>query len=81
VALTIDGLLKALELEPTGEGSYRAENADTGHAVVFGGQLLAQSVVAGLTHAPDKRVERVDRPWARRPLAWRAATSLRLVPQ
>jgi acyl-CoA thioesterase len=65
VALTIEGLLRALELEPTGEGSYRAENAETGHAVVFGGQLLAQSVVAGLTHAPDKRVKTVHTIFAR----------------
>ena len=65
MALTIDGLLRALELEPTGEGRYRAENAETGHAVVFGGQLLAQSVVAGLTHAPDKRVKTVHTNFAR----------------
>ena len=50
MALTIDGLLRSLELESAGEGRFHAENAETGHAVVFGGQLLAQSVVAGLTH-------------------------------
>ena len=65
MALTIDGLLRSLALEPTGEGAFHAENAETGHPVVFGGQLLAQSVVAGLTHAPDKRVKTVHTIFAR----------------
>ena len=39
-------VLDSLELEPTGPGRYRAGHASLGHGVVFGGQLLAQSIVA-----------------------------------
>ena len=42
--LTIDGLVGALALEPTGPTATAAGNADAGHGVIFGGQLLAQSV-------------------------------------
>jgi acyl-CoA thioesterase len=39
-------VLGALDLEPVGPNRYRAANAEVGHAVVFGGQLLGQSLVA-----------------------------------
>ena len=43
-------LMEILELEPVGEGRYRAQNFDTGHgSVVYGGQLLAQAIVAAST--------------------------------
>ncbi len=61
----MESLLQTLELEPVAEGHYRAENADAGHGVIFGGQLLAQSVVAGLSIAPDKRVKTVHTIFAR----------------
>jgi len=63
--LTIDGLVGALDLEPTGPDRYRAGNADAGHGVIFGGQLLAQSVVAGLAGHEGKRVKTVHTVFAR----------------
>jgi len=63
--LTIDGLLGALDLEPAGPDHYRAGNADAGHGVIFGGQLLAQSVIAGLTGHAGKCVKTVHTVFAR----------------
>ena len=63
--LTIEGLVAALQLEPTGQDTYRAPNAESGHGVIFGGQLLAQSVVAGLAGHDGKRVKTVHTIFAR----------------
>jgi acyl-CoA thioesterase-2 len=63
--LTIDGLVAALTLEPDGPNRYRAPNADAGHGVIFGGQLLAQSVVAALTGHDGKSVKTVHTVFAR----------------
>ena len=57
----LDDLRKVLDLYPTGpdaEGnaSYTADHLDTGHAVVYGGQLLAQSVITASRAVPDKEV-------------------------
>ncbi len=46
--LTIDVLLRSLDLEPVGPGAFRASNVPFGGATVFGGQLMAQTVVAAL---------------------------------
>jgi acyl-CoA thioesterase len=62
---TIDDLLGALRLEPVGPDEYRAGNADAGHGVIFGGQLLAQAVVAGRAGHDDKRVKTVHTVFAR----------------
>ncbi len=59
-------LVAALELEPVGEGRYRAGNVATGlGGVVFGGQLLAQTIVAGATVDADKSVKTVHTVFAR----------------
>lgn len=63
--VAIDSLIRCLTLEPIGPGHYRAENAETGHGVIFGGQLLAQSVVAGLTGHDGKTVKTVHTVFAR----------------
>ena len=63
--LTIDGLVGALHLEPDGPDRYRAANADDGHDVIFGGQLLAQSVMAALAGHDAKRVKTVHTVFAR----------------
>lgn len=63
--LTIDDLLGALRLEQVGDDRYTAANADAGHGVIFGGQLLAQSIVAGLAGHGDKRVKTVHTVFAR----------------
>ncbi|MFV0315413.1 MAG: acyl-CoA thioesterase [Microthrixaceae bacterium] len=54
----IDVLVDALDLEPVGDGGFRGTNADiTGSGVVFGGQLMAQSIIAGASIDPDKAVK------------------------
>jgi hypothetical protein len=63
--LTIDDLLGALRLEQVGDDRYRATNADAGHGVIFGGQLLAQSIIAGLDGHDDKQVKTVHTVFAR----------------
>jgi acyl-CoA thioesterase II len=62
---TIDELLGALRLEPAGPDRYRAANVDAGSRVIFGGQLLAQSVVAGLAGHEGKTVKTVHIVFAR----------------
>jgi len=62
----LDELLAVLELEPAGEGRFRAQNFSAGPGgVVFGGQLLAQTIVAGATVDPTKDVRSVHTIFAR----------------
>ena len=59
-------LLDVLELEQVGEGRFRAQNFSEGPGgVVFGGQLLAQAIVAGATIDPTKEVKSVHTIFAR----------------
>jgi acyl-CoA thioesterase II len=59
-------LLEVLDLEPVGEGRFRAQNFSAGPGgVVFGGQLLAQSIVAGASIDPTKEVKTVHTVFAR----------------
>ncbi|HEV3280851.1 MAG TPA: acyl-CoA thioesterase domain-containing protein [Acidimicrobiales bacterium] len=60
------GLRAVLDLEPVGEGRFRADNVDTGFGgVVFGGQLLAQTIVAAATVDPNKEIKSVHTVFAR----------------
>ena len=62
----LDELLGVLELEPAGEGRFVAQNFAAGlGGVVFGGQLLAQTIVAGATVDPTKEVRSVHTIFAR----------------
>lgn len=63
--LTIDVLLRSLDLEPTGPGAFRAPNVPFGGATVFGGQLLAQTIVAALAGQEGKTVKTVHIVFAR----------------
>jgi acyl-CoA thioesterase II len=63
--LTIDALIDALTLEPDGDDRYRAPNVTFGHAVVFGGQLMAQSIAAALEGHDDKSVKTLHTVFAR----------------
>jgi len=63
--VAIESLLRAFALEPTGPDAYRAGNADTGHGVVFGGQLLGQSIVAALAGQGGKTVKTLHTVFAR----------------
>jgi acyl-CoA thioesterase II len=59
-------LLDALTLEPTGERTFRAGNIEfAGGATVFGGQLMAQAIVAGATIDPEKQVRSLHTVFAR----------------
>ena len=63
--LTIENLVQSLTLEPDGEDRYRAGNAEAAGGVIFGGQLLGQSIVAASTGVPGKRVVTVHTIFAR----------------
>jgi acyl-CoA thioesterase-2 len=63
--VAIESLLRSFTLEPTGPDAYRAETTDGGYGVVFGGQLLGQSIVAGLTGQDGKAVKTVHTLFAR----------------
>lgn len=58
-------LLRSFELEAVGERAYRAPNADGTSGVVFGGQLLGQSIVAALRDHEGKRVKTIHTIFAR----------------
>ena len=56
--MPVDKLADALALTEIGPGRYSAENDIRGErGVVFGGQLIAQLIVAGATADPDKTVK------------------------
>ncbi len=59
------GLLDVLDLESVGDGAFRARHLDEGHGVVFGGQLLAQSIIAAGTVVPDKELLSIHTVFAR----------------
>lgn len=61
----LDELLKAFELVEEGPGRYRAPNAGSATGVVFGGQLLGQSIVAALADHEGKRAKTVHTIFAR----------------
>jgi acyl-CoA thioesterase len=62
---TLDGILDALVLDRVASDRYRASNVQSGHNVVFGGQLLAQSIVAGLLDSEGKTVKTLHTVFAR----------------
>ena len=63
---TLGALLDVLDLDPAGEGRFTARNVNAGRGgVVFGGQILAQVVVAGATADPSKVVQSVHTVFAR----------------
>jgi acyl-CoA thioesterase len=61
----VDAIVRALDLEPLAEDRYRAPNVDSGHQVVFGGQLLAQSLVAAQLGNEGKAVKTLHTVFAR----------------
>ncbi len=62
---TIEAFLEALTLEPAGPDHYRASNVDFGHDVVFGGQLVAQTMLAARQGQEGKTVKSVHTVFAR----------------
>lgn len=64
--MPVDKLADALALTEIGPGRYSAENDIRGErGVVFGGQLIAQLIVAGATADPDKTVKSAHALFAR----------------
>ncbi len=62
---TISAFVDALVLEEVGSDRYRADNLSSTHGVVFGGQLLAQSVMAALAGQEGKAVKTIHTIFAR----------------
>jgi acyl-CoA thioesterase-2 len=62
---TIAAFVDALTLEEVGADRYRANSLSSAHGVVFGGQLLAQSVLAGLAGQEGKAVKTIHTVFAR----------------
>lgn len=63
-------LLSVLDLEEVtaladGRATFRADSVDEGHGVVFGGQLLAQSLAAAARCVPGKEAKSVHQVFAR----------------
>jgi acyl-CoA thioesterase len=58
-------LMRTFQLESVGEGRYTAPNAAEGPGVVFGGQLIAQSMLAAAADHPGKMVKTVHTVFAR----------------
>ena len=63
--VAIGELLDALTLEGAGPGRFRGANLPAAHGVVFGGQLLGQSVVAAHHGHDDMTVKTVHTVFAR----------------
>ena len=62
---TIEDLVGSLQLEPIGDNRYRAGNLPVAHGVVFGGQLMGQSIVAALLGQEGKTVKTLHTVFAR----------------
>jgi len=58
-------LIDALDLDAAGENRFRARNVASTGGVVFGGQLLAQSIVAAARVLPGKEVKSIHMVFAR----------------
>jgi acyl-CoA thioesterase-2 len=61
----LPALLRSFQLESLGEGRYSAPNAPEGPGIVFGGQLIAQSIVVAALDHPGKAVKTVHTVFAR----------------
>ena len=53
----VETLIRSLRLEPVGPNQFRGENTGSGPGVIFGGQLMGQSIVAALAGQEDKYVK------------------------
>ena len=60
-----DDILRSLALEATGIDNYRGKNTQAGPGVIFGGQLMAQSIVAALVGHEGKRIKTLHTVFAR----------------
>ena len=72
-APTLDDVLVTLDLRPAGD-AFRAESLRMGHGRMYGGQVLAQVVVAAARAVPAKVVKSVHVQFARNGVAAEPAT-------
>jgi acyl-CoA thioesterase len=63
--MPLDDLIEMLTLERVEPGRYRATTPNDGGPVVFGGQLLAQTIVAAATVDAEKHVRSIHTVFAR----------------
>lgn len=61
----LDAFLTAVDLRRAGDGEFEGSNTAEGHGVIFGGQLLAQTIVAASRSAEGKRVRSVQTVFSR----------------
>ena len=57
MSFDLDDLVSALALRDAGDGVVEGDNLDIGYHRVFGGQILAQALVAASAASPDKTVK------------------------
>jgi acyl-CoA thioesterase II len=62
---TMDAFVEALTLEPVAEDRYRATSVPSDYGMVWGGQLLAQSVMGALAGQDGKAVKTLHAVFAR----------------
>lgn len=73
-APTLDDVLATLDLRPAGAGRFTADSIRMGHGRMYGGQVLAQVVVAAARSVPTKTVKSVHVQFARNGVAAEPAT-------
>jgi acyl-CoA thioesterase-2 len=79
MSFDFDDLLAALALRDLGAGCLEGDNLDIGYHRVFGGQLLAQMLVAAGAQEPDKSIKSLHTLFPREgdtatPMEYRAST-------
>jgi len=63
--LDFDDLVACLSIEHNASGAYRLPNVSMSYHRIFGGQLIAQSIVIASLSAPDKAVQSIHTMFAR----------------
>ena len=63
---TLERVLEVLHVVPEGNGTYRGESIDMITGRVYGGQVLAQILMAGAAAVPTKQVKSLHVQFARR---------------
>jgi acyl-CoA thioesterase II len=65
MSISVDDVLKVLDLEQAGEGRWQGGSVKAEGPVVFGGQLIGQAMVAVAAEVPGKKITSVHSTFAR----------------